>query len=101
MVAEQKTEAGVASDNSSSGNGIKPFVPDKQKQQPSLKDRFSVMIMGGLLVLAVVVFVLGRLPHHPGSTKQTISSSKNAPSLPDNTATSTTSPVPILTVIRP
>ncbi len=100
MVAEQRTEAGVASDNSSSTNGAKPFVPDKQRQQPSLKDRFSVMTIGGLIVLAVVVFVLGRLPHRPGATKQTISSSKTAPSGPANTASSTTSPIPILSAGR-
>ncbi len=99
-VAEQKTEAGVDGQNSGSANGAKPFVPDKQKQQPSLKDRFSRLTLGGLIVLAVVVFVLGRLPHRSGSPKQALSSNKNIPSSPNNATSSTASPVPILSAGR-
>src|SRR5258708_30092666 len=55
---------------SSNGAVKPPYVPEKGKQDPSLKERAGILLAGAGIVVAVLLLVFGRLVHFSPSAAE-------------------------------
>jgi hypothetical protein len=64
---------GMASNLGASANGAskQPYVPEKGKQEPSLKERAGLLLAGAGILVAVLLFAFGRLAIPPASPRKT------------------------------
>lgn len=76
-----------------------PYVPEKGKQKPSLKDNTRVLVIGGGIALVLLLLAIGGVPRKPlASGKRSGSSSTQAQAAKplDNGATAAGSVVPLM-----
>jgi len=104
-VAEPKSETASpdASATTASVDTTKqPYVPKDDKQKPSLKENARLAMVGAVVVLALILFVLGRLPKKPtpaSSARDGASANLGkAQQQPANSATGNGSIVPLTEV---
>jgi hypothetical protein len=76
-----------------------PYVPEKGKQEPSLKERARILLAGAGIVLAVLLLVFGRLVHFSPSAGKTSLFQQKKPA--ETAAQSTESKLPINDEGRP
>ncbi|MGC2743711.1 MAG: TrbI/VirB10 family protein [Candidatus Angelobacter sp.] len=78
---------------SSNGSSKMPYVPEKGKQEPLLKERAGILLAGAGIVVAVLLLAFGRLVHPPASAGKTFVFQQKKPV--EAVAQSTESKVPI------
>ena len=84
---------------SSNGAVKPPYVPEKGKQEPSLKERAGILLAGAGIVVAVLLLVFGRLVHFsPSAGKTSLFQQKKTA---ETAARSTESKLPINDEGRP
>src|SRR6185312_2799725 len=75
---------------------LRPYVPDKKKQRPSLRDNAKILVMGGGIALVLVLFAIQSAFHTAVPAKNTGISKQQASKEADNAVSDQPSLIPLM-----
>jgi hypothetical protein len=100
QTAEQ-APSGVVVPMTASGN--RPYVPKTEKKQSALKENAGALLAGAGIVVALILFAFGRIPHQPSAAHRgsPLSGKQQAVQPADNAGSAASSILPITDTSHP